>query len=301
MHRQKHLLALGLTLAATLSACSEPDTPVAIERTGSAYIVAVNKPLQYIASRLLEDDIEVILPAPAGTDPANWTPEANEILQLQQAELVLLNGAGYSSWKNKVALPDRKMVVSAEAARDNWIALEDQVTHSHGPEGDHAHSGYAVTTWMDMDITALQAKRIAEALQASWPESQAGIQQRLDTLLEDLQALDAGFTRAAAALSNRAVIYSHPVYQYFERRYRLPGISLHWEPDQMPDEGQWRELEALVNEQTLFIWEGAPNKAIDARLTQLGIEWLVLDPAAGQNAKDWLSIQQDNLDSLLGR
>ena len=45
---------------------------------------------------------------------------------------------------------------------------------------------------------------------------------------------------------NLAVLFSHPVYQYFEAGYGINGRSVHWEPGEMPDDAKWGELTALL-------------------------------------------------------
>ena len=94
------------------------------------------------------------------------------------------------------------------------------------------------------------------------------------------------------------LIYSHPVYQYFERRYNLPGRSLHWEPNAMPDDEQWRTLQRSLNNASLFIWEAQPDPAIAARMTALGLAFAVVNPAANHGNKDWLLVQRENLQRL---
>jgi zinc transport system substrate-binding protein len=116
-------------------------------------------------------------------------------------------------------------------------------------------------------------------------------------LLADLDALDKAFEEAVAPLRSRQVIYSHPVYQYFEARYQLPGLSLHWEPDVMPEDGQWRKLEAALQGNALFVWEGTPEAAIAARLNALGASQVTLDPGANTRG-DWLQLQRENVKAL---
>ena len=112
-----------------------------------------------------------------------------------------------------------------------------------------------------------------------------------------LAALDRGFAATARDLNGRALIYSHPVYQYFAARYGLPGLSLHWEPDVMPSEDEWSSLVHNALDNTLFVWEGEPDSAIADRLAALGIAQLTLDPGANEQG-DWLALQQRNLDRL---
>ena len=262
------------------------------------YIVVVNNPLLYFAQQLIGDGVDVRLLAPVDTDPASWQPTVENVLQIQGAELLLLNGAAYSGWLNKVSISSNKLVVTSEAAKDQWIALDRQVTHSHGPEGEHGHGSYAFTTWMDMSLAQLQAKTIAQALQIQWPEKGNDIEDRFTRLSAELESLDRGYTEATAALGNHQIIYSHPVYQYFERRYQLPGMSLHWEPDVMPSDKQWQALADIETDKTLFIWEALPSLQIIQRMGEMGIKFVVVDPAANIEADEWTAVQRGNIARL---
>ena len=284
-----------------LAACDEQHSAQQSDIEAAPYIVAVNNPLLYFARRLAGDEIEVRMLAPAEGDPAQWRPDVEDVLQLQGAELVLLNGAGYSPWLDKVSLASRKLVLTSGTDEQLWIPLEKQVTHSHGPQGEHAHGDYAFTTWLDMSLAQSQAQTVAEALVRKWPALRERVASELAQLLGDLQALDTAYRNWAESIAGRQVIYSHPVYQYFERRYELPGHSLHWEPHEMPAEAQWQALAAIVSGNAVFVWEAEPAPAISERLQQLGVEQVVLDPGANVGDVDWLAVQQNNIGQLNGR
>ncbi len=294
-----HLL-VGAFALVILVGCGEEQSSPQQTTVAAPYIVVVNNPLLYFARRLIGAEVEVRLLAPPGSDPAMWRPTVAEALQLQGAELVLLNGAGYSGWLDKVSLSSNKLVVTSEAAKDQWIELDDQITHSHGPGGEHAHGGYASTTWMDMSLARVQAKAVANALQKRWPQHSATITANLRTLSADLNGLGEGYRRQARRLAERQLVYSHPVFQYFERRYQLPGRSLHWEPDAMPSDEQWLALQQASSPDALFIWEAAPDSAISARLEKLNVEYVVVAPGAHRGNVDWLAIQCANIASLAG-
>ncbi len=73
-------------------------------------VYVVNYPLQYFAERIGGEHVKVVFPAPANVDPAYWMPDVKTISDYQQADLILLNGAGYAKWVNKVSLPRLRMV-----------------------------------------------------------------------------------------------------------------------------------------------------------------------------------------------
>lgn len=303
MYRVFRALFLCLTTAGLLAACGgerlPPQQPQA-EPAAGAYLVAVNHPLQYFAQRLIGDEVEVRLPAPADEDPALWQPSVGELLELQGASLVLLSGAGYSPWLGKVSLAESRLLVTSESARGQWIERVGEVTHTHGPGGEHAHSGYLFTIWMDLQLARVQAEAIAAALIELWPEQRDPVTARLEALLADIDALDADYEAELSRLAGRQIIYSHPVYQYFERRYGVPGLSLHWEPDAMPSQAQWQELEGLVSDSTLFVWEAQPDAAIAGKMRELGVEFVVIDPAGNERERDWLVVQRENIERLRG-
>ena len=131
-------LAMVLLLAAVFAA----PTHAADKLT----IYTVNYPLAYFAERLAGDLAEVRFPAPPDVDPAFWKPGADVVAAYQRADLILLNGAGYAKWVDKASLPRSRLVDTSRAFADKYIQAPSAVTHSHGPGGEHAHSGTAFTT-----------------------------------------------------------------------------------------------------------------------------------------------------------
>ncbi|MGI9342969.1 MAG: hypothetical protein ACR2QV_08960 [Gammaproteobacteria bacterium] len=40
---------------------------------------------------------------------------------------------------------------------DRYVAVDDAVTHPHGPDGEHEHCDLAFTTWLDPELATLHA------------------------------------------------------------------------------------------------------------------------------------------------
>ena len=112
---------------------------------------------------------------------------------------------------------------------------------------------------------------------------------------------DRALNASVGAAPDLPVLFSHPVYQYLEKRYGINGKSVHWEPDAMPDDQMWQELTALVNTHPAkwMIWEGDPDPEIVVKLATLGIQSVVFDPCAGKPEQgDFLSVMQKNATAL---
>lgn len=295
--------SLVLTLVAMGCGRSPSTGPESGEQaqSGRSTVYAVNYPLAVFAERIGGENVQVVFPAPADVDPAFWKPDADTVVAFQQADLILLNGAGYAKWVDRVSLPLSRMVHTGAALEDQRIQLEDQVTHSHGPGGAHEHGAYAFTTWLDPDLAAAQARIILEALSNRHPDQAAGFQQRFEDLSRDLEQLDLAVQSAADALGDAPVVFSHPVYQYLQRRYALTGKSLHWEPDQAPDDSMWDDLQTLLADfpARLMIWEDTPLPETRQRLESLGLRCVVFNPCGNTPEEgDYLTVMRQNAERL---
>jgi zinc transport system substrate-binding protein len=283
--------ALALLLALTLPA----------ESAAKPVVYVVSYPLQYFAERIGGDAIEVVFPAPPGEDPAFWMPDAASVAGLQEADLVLLNGAGYAHWLDRVTLRESRLEDTSRSFRDEYLPVEGVVTHSHGPSGEHSHAGTAFTTWLDLRLAARQARAVEEALSRLLPERADTFRDSAAALERDLLALDARLEALAARHPDLPLLASHPVYAYLARRYGLNLESVMWEPDEVPAEAAWNALEARLRERPAawMIWEAEPAAESVERLESLGVQSLVFEPTANRPTEgDFRGAMEQNLRNL---
>jgi len=264
-------------------------------------IYTVNYPLQYFAQRIAADYAEVIFPAPPDVDPAVWTPNTETIRAYQKADLVLLNGAGYASWVKKASLSRARQVNTSASFKDGYISVQEGATHSHGPAGDHSHTGTAFTTWLDLYQAVQQAESVMHALVRKRPEHKAAFEQNFDALRDELMVLDLKIQKLVAGKAEQPMLASHPVYQYLARRYLLHLKELQWEPDAVPGDAEWQRLRYVTEgfPAQWMIWEKQPVPEIAGRLDDMGIGTLVLDPCANRPRQgDFLDVMQHNVQNL---
>jgi zinc transport system substrate-binding protein len=308
MKELRTLLAIGAVAALSCGGGTsrEPQPGEASSAEGATSplsVYVVNYPLAYMAQRIGGAEVNVSFPAPAEEDPAHWSPAPETVAAYQGADLILLNGADYAKWVAQASLPPARLVDTGAAYAERLIPLEEAVTHAHGPEGEHAHVGVAFTTWLDPTLALEQSRATAAAFEKARPGQAAAFRERLASLEADLTALDTRLEATAAAIGDRALLFSHPVYQYLERRYDLNGQSVHWEPDAEPSERQWAEVEKLLETHRAewMVWEAEPLPSIATRLKQRGVTSVVFDPCSrtpGQG--DLLSVMGSNVDRLEG-
>ncbi len=293
------MMATGCGAGGTDEPASPPQADGGAAGPLSVYVV--NYPLMYFAQRIGGAHVAVLFPAPADGDPAFWQPGVETITAYQNADIIVRNGATYAKWMELVTLPQSKMVDTSSAFGDRLIEIDTAVTHSHGPEGDHSHGEIAFTTWLDPRLAILQAEAIAAAMSVARPAASNDFDANLAILRTDLEALDQRLEAATRGLGSTPVLGSHPVYQYLARRYGLNLQSMHFEPDENPDEGTWADLERLhdAHPAATMLWEAEPLPEIVDRLRAMGIESIVFDPAGNRPARgDFLAVMTANVANL---
>jgi zinc transport system substrate-binding protein len=295
-------LVAGTLLAAGCSGETETTTSSGeSSSSGTPVVHVVNYPLMYFADRIAGDAADVRFAAPGDGDPAFWEPTREDIAAMQSADRVLLNGASYAKWLPGVSLPESRLVDTSASMSDQYIEIESAETHSHGGAGDHSHAGTAFTTWMDMRMARAQATAVRDAMLALAPDAADAIRANAEALMADIDALDAELAAAAAEVGDRPLVASHPVYQYFARRYGLSIEAVLWEPEVVPDDAAMTALGTLLagHPATVMIWEGDPAAESVAMLEAIGVRSVVIDPCGNRpDGGDWLSVMQGNVAAL---
>ena len=277
----------------------EKQTENSIGNRGSTpRIGAVSYPLASFAKMIAGTDAEIVYPVPQDVDPAYWTPDDASLRLYQDCDLILCNGAGYAKWLDRVSLRARALVDTSSAFSSKLIKLDQGVAHRHGDGETHTHGEVAFTTWLDLKQAAAQVRGAWEALRPFAPDekTEARWASNHRYLQEQLGVLDTEMDRICRQFKG-TVVFSHPVYAYWQRRYGMTGESLHWEPDMQWTPEAASEIQTL--KPTLLIWEGEPNQEVRDALRALGVRSTVLDPCAvTPDQGDFLTAMRENIERL---
>jgi zinc transport system substrate-binding protein len=263
----------------------------------------VNYPLFYFAQRIGGDLINVEFPAPSDVDPAYWVPDDAALGIYQRSDLILANGADYAKWMHNVSLPSSRILSTSSNVADRYIELTQGASHSHGPEGEHVHAGFAFTTWLDFQIAMAQAEAVKGALTSILPDMQEQFEANYQALESELLELHAGMQKVSMQTGGKHLIGSHPVYQYLSEAYTLDIQSVHFEPGELPTEDQWKEFDELLTDHPsrLMLWEDEPLPEIKAVLMEKGIRAMVFNPCGNRPAAgDFMEVMKTNIQTLQG-
>jgi len=281
------LLVLTIALALPTAAQAEPLN-----------VQASNDVLAMFAQRLAGDAATVTMPVPDGIDPATWQPRIAAIAAVQDAGLIVLNGAGYEGWSTRVSLPRARTVDTTHGMDAELIHLAGQ-SHSHGAGPTHSHDGVAPVVWLDFSLAARQAGAIAAALTRALPD--APVAANLAALQTDLADLDAEAKALGAAMQGQTLLVWQPGYEYFGRAYGIPLREVTFDAAEPPSPAQLAALDAAVadTQARLMLWDAAPPPDTATALAARGIMPVIFTTAANPpEGADVLGMLQANLAAL---
>jgi zinc transport system substrate-binding protein len=147
-------------------------------------------------------------------------------------------------------------------------------------------------------LAVRQAEAVYIALSRKNPDLKPDFEINFKSLVADLQSLDGRIKEIVSRRHETLVLFSHPVYEYFEQRYGVNAKSVHWEPDQKPTPEQQSELEKVLNSHPAkwMIWENNPIEEAEKGLDKMGIHSVVYNPCSNSpESGDFMSVMEQNI------
>jgi len=286
--------------------CGRED-PSSKARIGKPVVYTTFYPTKYFAERIGGDLVRVVCPVPVNEDASFWMPDRETVRAYQEADLVVVNGAEFAKWVQKVSLREHRIVNTAKPLADELITFEHATVHSHGTAGDHAHEGLDGHTWVDPVNAAVQAYEIRKALAKRFPEHGPAFEKGFAALAADLDALDKKLGAYQAACADQPLLASHPAFNYVARRYGWNIANLNLDPGEMPSDEVIQAIETTLREHPakFLVWEAFPSRAIADRLEEeLGLTSIEFSPCELLSeedlacGKDYLNVMWKNLENI---
>jgi len=179
-------------------------------------------------------------------DAHNYQPTPEDAKALAAADIIAINGLKFEGWLGRLIAASgtkAKLLVVSAGVRPRVMSEEEAFGHAHAHAHTHEkqpHEGDVVVdphAWQDLRNGALYAKNIAAALSAARPKLAAEINERAQTYIAEIKALDREIKTAFAAIpeERRKIITSHDAFGYFGAAYGVTflspvGISTEAEP-----------------------------------------------------------------------
>lgn len=279
-----------LLVATSYTSHKKQNTSKQITVTTSFY------PLFYFAQYIGGSHIHVTNITPAGAEPHDYEPTSADIIAIEQSKLLLLNGNGLESWGDRIEqnVPTKIVRVGDGLAKQSMNEDGKTVSDPH--------------IWLSPKIAETMVQKISDALTEVDPAHAADYRNNTDTLLANLQKLDATFETQLTSCKTRSFITSHEAFGYLASSYNLQQISITGISPE--SEASQKDIAAIAdfvkknNIQYIFFESLVSPKLSETLAQETGTTTLVLDPLEDLTQQDidagrnYFSVMQQNLANL---
>ncbi len=148
--------------------------------------------------------VESVIVAP-GTDPHDFDPPPSVARQVANADIVIMNGAGYDHWMERLL----------EAGQVAGRAVIDVADLTGRTDGDNPH------VWYDPAAMPALANALAAELIRRDPQGKAGFEARRDTFLATLAPIREKVAALRARFAGTPVVATEPVFGYMAQALGL--------------------------------------------------------------------------------
>lgn len=260
-------LAIVLTLSATgLAACGDDGGDLG---SGRPRVVATTSVLGDLVGNVIGDQAQVEVVMPAGVDPHDFQPSAQQVAMLRDADAVVVNGGGFEEGLLDVIESAEGDGVPTFHALDAVapLAADGHAGEEAAGEGAHDHGG-------DPHFFAdpLRTAEAVRAIGAFLAEEVEGIDGRAveaaaDRYARELEALHAEVEEVLAAVPDerRVLVTGHEVLAYFADRYGFEVVGTVIPATSTADGGSAGDLALLADAvrtagvPAIFVDDSAPE------------------------------------------
>ena len=242
-----------LLLACTGSGSEQNGAPKSSEKM----VYSLSFPVQFLVQSVGAGVVTSNCVLPIGEDAAHWTPSPETISTLQQADLIVANGAGFEAWTKTASLPMSKGI---ELSSSLELIQTEGGTHSHGKGGEHSHGEVDPHTWADPLLYKEQALQVHEALIGLFPQETDKLDKNLKALQEEITSLSVRYKEALAPLKEIKLASNHPSYAYLARSYGLDIYSFDFDPSSPPQSAALAKFAIWSSgmQKPVLLWEDEP-------------------------------------------
>ena len=221
-----------------LAGCSKAsaNAPI-VATTGPVYqfTQALCDGTDLTVTQLITDDVSCL---------HDYTLRVSQMQAVESAETVILSGAGLEEFMDDI-LSDIDTVIDCSTGVNVMSYGEDhdhEHDHDHNQDHHHEHDPHI---WLSPENASIMAQNIYSGLCGKYPAWTSTFRKNLDSLLAQLDALQAYGEETLSSLPGREMITFHDGFAYFAHSFDLTILEA--VEEESGSEASAKELKHLIN------------------------------------------------------
>jgi zinc transport system substrate-binding protein len=252
MNRQQRIFVTGAILIVLASVVVTAFSSILQERTETNKIKVVTTfyPLTFFAQQIGGDEVIIKQLIPNNTEAHSWQPSFSDISAVDEADMIIYNGASLDLWFKDDILPaiDSSNKVIVETTEGLELLKGE-------PEAGEKHEEpYDPHTWVSPFLAKKQAQKIYEALTQKDQNHRDYYSERWQTLAERFEELDKKYLNEFSDKKKEEIFVAHSAFGYLADRYGFSqygiiGISA----DEQPSASTYLTLVNMMIEHETYV------------------------------------------------
>jgi zinc transport system substrate-binding protein len=279
------VLALVLSIGAFCGCISTDEPASQPDNSGKVNVVATTVPLGHFTKMVGGDLVTVAVLVPPGTNLHTFEPSPSQLVEVEDADLYVKNGAGLEIWMGRIIQANGDMLVVDSSTGVELIESTDD--HDHGAHlGDHDVHENILTAdphiWLSPKNGMIIVENICEGLKEVDPENADIYQRNRDDYLDKLAELDRELNSTFSQTDGKEFIVLHPSWSYFARDYDLVQVPI-LESEKEPGPRYLAEIVEVARDKkitTIFVDPNFNPKSAEIIAREIDGRVVSLDPLA---------------------
>ena len=293
-------LAISIIIPLTASALwfSDQNKTTTIAEEHQMKVLVSFYPLYEFTKEIGKEKIDVSIIIPSGIEPHDWEPTIQDIQKMQQADVIVINGAGFETWFNDFIINNPNVLVV-----DTSSGIELMVNPESHYNDEHMEFNVDPHIWLNPVLAKKQVNNIANGLISLDPEHTTYYKENANKYNTKLDALDNKIRTELTLCDKKDFIAFHNAFSYFSKEYELNqhtiiGVDPNAEPT-ATDLQQIIENTQNLDLNVIFTEENVNPRISEVVADEIGGKVLLLSPIeAVQENDDYFSKMEKNLSNL---
>ncbi|HUT97637.1 MAG TPA: metal ABC transporter substrate-binding protein [bacterium] len=277
-----------------------------VEDGGGLTVVASILPIYLLTENVVGNTTGVtvdVLVSPEAGDIHNYQLVPGDLLKLNRADLVILNGLGLEGFLGDALadLPEGTEIVTAgEGIEPLPLTFHNHQGEPHGDE----HGEWDPHLWVSPRNAVRMTQNIRDALAEADPAHADAYRANAAEFIARLEALYEKMLTAARGWPNRAIVTNHDAFGYLARDLDLEiaGVVM-LTPGASPSAGEMLRLVGMIRNKgaaAVFVEPGYPEGSARNIARDAEVPVYVLDPCTtgGTDPGRFLEVMEKNLENL---
>lgn len=216
------LSACGSTNQANAQASTPKDNgQSSAQDTGKLLVSVTFDAMKEFVEAVGQDKVEISTIIPAGTEPHDFEPKAQDLVGLSTAQVFVYNGLGMEVWVDKaVSAANNADLVTVEASK-GADAIENT-----DPGEIEEHGQYDPHLWISLKGAELEVKNIKDGLIQADPANKDFYETNCDDFVAQLESLYKEYNEKFQSADKKSFVTGHAAFGYLCRDFGLKQNSV---------------------------------------------------------------------------